>query len=181
MPYTKAGHLLNPLRILLQSPKKMLDKLELKKDSTVLELGCGPGYFSIELARAIPQGKLVLFDIQQEMLDMAKKRMENAKIINVEYLQGDACVLPMKNREFDAVLMASVLGEISDRNACLQEVIRVLRPGGLLAVTELKAGDPHAIKPSEIRQYTKEAGFIHHKIYRGLLQSTSVYVKSLWF
>jgi hypothetical protein len=54
MSYEHAAHLLNPLRKFILSPKKLVKRLELRENSKVLELGPGPGYFSLEIARSIP-------------------------------------------------------------------------------------------------------------------------------
>lgn len=88
MPVERAPHLLNPLRALILSPRALTKRLDLKKNSQVLEVGPGPGYFSPEVARRIPEGKLVLADIQQEMLDMSRKRLEKEGISNVQYVRG---------------------------------------------------------------------------------------------
>ena len=88
MPCTKARHLLNPLRSLILSPEKLVQRLQLRPDFRVLELGPGPGYFSPAVARSIPKGKLVLVDIQQEMLDMARERLESKGLENVEYYRA---------------------------------------------------------------------------------------------
>ena len=53
MPFERASHLLNPLRKLILSPKKLAGRLDLRQDSRVLELGPGPGFFSPEVARRI--------------------------------------------------------------------------------------------------------------------------------
>ena len=53
-----------------------MKRLELQENMEVLEIGPGPGYFSVNAARALKQGELTLFDIQKEMLDYAKKRIE---------------------------------------------------------------------------------------------------------
>lgn len=159
MPYTEARHLLNPLRTLIQSPKRLVKLLDLKPDSRVLELGPGAGYFSPELARAVPQGKLVLVDVQQEMLDMAKERLKDRGFKNVEYRRGDAAYLPVESESFDAVFLAMVLGEMPNREACLKEIRRVLRPEGLLSITELKLGDPDFLPMSEVLRSVQAAGF----------------------
>lgn len=67
-PPQLAFTLLIPLRNIILSPKKLVKRLDLKKDYRVLEVGCGPGYFSPKVARAIPNGELVLTDIQRAML-----------------------------------------------------------------------------------------------------------------
>jgi len=72
MPHTKAHHLLNPLRSLILTPEKLVARLDLSPDFRVLELGPGPGYFSPTVARSVPEGKLVLVDVQQEMIGSAE-------------------------------------------------------------------------------------------------------------
>jgi ubiquinone/menaquinone biosynthesis C-methylase UbiE len=159
MPAVEAHHLLNPIRGLALSPGSLVRCLGLKPDFTVLELGPGPGYFSPAVARALPKGKLVLVDVQQEMLDMARKRLEGKGIGNVEYRRGDAIALPAENESFDVVFLAAVLGEVPDRAACLREIHRVLRPGGLLSVTEYTLGDPHVVPFHELQSSVQAAGF----------------------
>ena len=159
MPHTEARHLLNPLRKLFLSPKKLVRRLELKPDSMVLELGPGPGYFSPETARSLPEGKLVLVDIQQEMLDMARERLTRLGLGNVVYLRGDAASLPAEDESFDVVFLVAVLGEVPDQQACLREIRRVLRPDGMVSFTEQKLGDPHFISPDEMLKTAEAAGF----------------------
>jgi len=79
-----------PLRRLILSPQKLADHLHLNEDSWVLEIGPGSGYFSVEVARRIPQGHLELFDLQKEMLEKARRKVEKAGLHNVGFTQGDA-------------------------------------------------------------------------------------------
>ncbi len=67
-PYQFAFTLLIPIRNIILSPKKLIRRLDLKKDYNVMEVGSGPGYFSTKIANVIPNGKLFLTDIQEEML-----------------------------------------------------------------------------------------------------------------
>ncbi len=164
MSHEHALHLLNPLRMLILSPKKLAKRLELRKESKVLELGPGPGYFSLEVARSIPAGKLVLVDIQQEMLDMARKRLEEKGIANVEYIKGDAVFLPVDSISFDVVFLVAVLGEVPNQGQCLRQIYRALRPKGLLSITE-QPGDPDFISMSEIRKLAENEGFLFEKAY----------------
>ena len=164
MPYEHASHLLNPLRKLILSPKKLAKRLDLRKNSIVLELGPGPGYFSPEVARSIPAGKLILVDIQQEMLDMARKRLEKRGIANVEYIKGDATSLPVDSESFDVVFLISVLGEVPERNKCLRELYRVLRPKGLLSITEQPC-DPDSIPMPDIQGLAEKEGFCFEMSY----------------
>jgi ubiquinone/menaquinone biosynthesis C-methylase UbiE len=155
MPYTHAPHLLNPIRSLILSPRTLVRRLSLKPDFTVLELGPGPGFFSPAIAHALPNGKLVLVDVQQEMLDMARKRIDGHGLSNVDCRQGNAVSLPVESASCDV----AVLGEVANRSTCLREVHRVLRPGGLLSVTEFKVGDPDFVPMSELLPSVQAAGF----------------------
>jgi ubiquinone/menaquinone biosynthesis C-methylase UbiE len=177
MPYTKAHHLLNPLRSLILSPKKLMSRLDVRPNSKVLELGPGPGYFSPEVATAIPEGKLVLVDVQQEMLDMAKERLDKRGIGNVEYRQGDATSLPVESEFVDVGFLVAVLGEVPDRDACLREMHRVLKENGLLSITEFKLGDPHFISKNEMTRMVQSTGFRISARYGGIFHYTINFVK----
>jgi ubiquinone/menaquinone biosynthesis C-methylase UbiE len=159
MPHTEARHLLHPLRKLILSPKRLVQRLDLRPDSRVLELGPGPGYFSPEVARSLREGKLILVDVQQEMLDMARERLEAKGIANVEYYRGDAVSLPVESESLDVVFLVAVLGEVPDRSGCLREIHRVLRADGLLSITEQKLGDPHFLPMPELVRAVQAAGF----------------------
>ncbi len=177
MPYTKAHHLLNPLRGLILSPRKLVSRLNLRPNSRVLELGPGPGYFSPTVARAIPKGTLVLVDIQPEMLDMAKECLDKEKIANVEYRQGDATSLPLESESFDGVFLVSMLGEVPDRIACLREIHRVLKRNGMLSITEFKLGDPDFIGQNEMVNTVHSAGFHVCAQYRGFFHYTVAFAR----
>jgi len=147
-----------PLRRLILSPKKLADRLHLKEDFKVLEIGPGSGYFSVEVARRIPQGHLELFDIQQEMLEKAHHKIESAGLHNIGFTQGDAVALPFDENEFDVVFLVAVLGEVSDKERCLGAIYRILKPSGLLSITE-QPGDPDFLSLSVVRSLAEKQGF----------------------
>ncbi|MBK9612860.1 methyltransferase domain-containing protein [Candidatus Amarobacter glycogenicus] len=91
-PHQKARSLLHPVRRLIQSPQALVRWIGLRGDETVLELGCGPGYFSIALRDATPRGRLVLFDLQPEMLSMAVERTGSRS--GLAAVTGNAVALP---------------------------------------------------------------------------------------
>jgi ubiquinone/menaquinone biosynthesis C-methylase UbiE len=168
-PHEKAGSLLNPVRRLIQSPAAVVRWIGLRGDETVLELGCGPGYFSIALRDATPHGRLVLFDLQPEMLHMARKRVGPGGTVTT--VAGNAMSLPFPAETFDVVFIAAVLGEVPDRLACLSEVRRALRPGGRLVVNEVR-GDPDYIKATDLDRLCGEAGMQLRRRRRGRLRWT---------
>ncbi len=147
-PAESAVSLLNPLRRLIQSPKRTVARMRLNSTDNVLEIGCGPGYFSSAIARAVPDGSLVLFDLQSAMLALARQRLSD--FVNVRFTQGDAQSLPFPDASFDAILLVLVLGEVPDRNRCVAEVSRVLRHGGSVTFAESRR-DSDFIPFAELR------------------------------
>jgi ubiquinone/menaquinone biosynthesis C-methylase UbiE len=134
-PASKAGSLVHPLRRALQSPKRTVAAMGLRGSERVLELGCGPGYFTPALVAAVPRGTVVALDLQSEMLHRLRARTGGASVAPT---QGDACALPFAGGSFDAVLIATVLGEVPDPGRCLAEVRRVLGSGGTATIAETR-------------------------------------------
>lgn len=170
-PHQYARLLLNPFRRLIVSPQRLVNRLNLENGMTVLEPGPGPGYFSVAVATAIPAGQLILFDIQQEMLDMAASRLRASGNINFEVCQGNAKRLPFANNSVDVTFLFTVLGEVEEPQACLAETFRVLRPGGLLSISEQK-GDPDYLDEELVASLTARSGFEHERTFRGFLHYT---------
>jgi ubiquinone/menaquinone biosynthesis C-methylase UbiE len=133
-PAKRAGSLLNPLRRLIQSPTRTVQRMALARTDNVLEIGCGPGYFSRAIAGAVPEGSLVLFDLQLVMLELARQRLPD--IANIQFIQGDALSLPFPDASFDAALLVLVLGEVPDQDRCIAEVTRVVLRGGSVMFAE---------------------------------------------
>ena len=134
-PAAHARSLLNPARRLVQSPRRTVAALGLGPAARVLELGCGPGFFSPWLVRATG-GAVVLLDLQAEMLQLARGRVGSAG--SALLVQGDGSRLPLGDASVDAILIATVLGEIPDQDGCVDDVRRILRPGGVFAVAETR-------------------------------------------
>ena len=125
-----------PWRRLLLSPQKLLTRLPLNSESQVLEVGAGAGYYSVEVARQISNGQLQLLDLQPEMLKKAQKKLEADRLLNTGYTVADAGKLPFKEHSFDLVFLVTVLGEIGAREEFLMEAHRVLKPEGVLSISE---------------------------------------------
>jgi ubiquinone/menaquinone biosynthesis C-methylase UbiE len=137
---------------------RLRDVLEPQPGERVLEVGPGTGYYSLDVAEWIsPDGRLDIFDLQQEMLDHTMHRARGRGLTNVTATQGDARTLPYADASFDAAYLVAVLGEIPDQDAALRELARVLRPGGRLVVGEL-FGDPHWVSPATLRQRGERVG-----------------------
>ncbi|HZV75965.1 MAG TPA: class I SAM-dependent methyltransferase [Conexibacter sp.] len=131
----------------------------------LLEVGPGTGYYALEVASWIaPEGRLDVFDLQQEMLDHTLRRAGERGIANVVASQGDACDLPYDDATFDAAYLVTVLGEIPDQEAALRELARVVKPGGRVVVGEL-AVDPHWVSPSRLQARAERGGLrFEHRV-----------------
>ncbi len=148
-----------PFRALLITPSQLADRLHLTERSKVLEVGCGSGVFSVEVARRLPHGHLELFDLQPEMLAKARQKVEAAGLTRrVGYTQGDARELALATTGFDVAFLVAVLGEIPEPHKCLARLTRVIRPGGLLSITE-HLPDPDFSRLSNLRSLVEPAGF----------------------
>jgi ubiquinone/menaquinone biosynthesis C-methylase UbiE len=124
----------------------------------LLEIGVGTGYYSLDLAEWVaPEGRLELFDLQQEFLDHVMRAAQERGLTNLIPTQGDATRLPFADASIDAAVLTAVLGEIPDCAAALREIRRVLKPDGRLVVGEL-FGDPHFTTRASLERMGNEAG-----------------------
>jgi ubiquinone/menaquinone biosynthesis C-methylase UbiE len=163
-PPKYAFTLLLPIRNIFLSPGKLIERLELRENSIVLEVGPGPGYFSAKVAKALPQGKLFLTDIQQEMLDYAKKRLTRKRINNVEYHLCDGINMPFNDNMFDVIFMVTVLGEIENKQQYIKEFDRLLRKNGIISISE-QAGVPDKMEIDEIKKLFQNSGLKTDRIF----------------
>lgn len=163
-PPKYAFTLLLPFRNIFLSPNKLIKRLDLREDFNVLEIGPGPGYFSGKVAKQLKKGKLVLADIQQEMLDYSRKRLNAKNINNVEYKLCNGKVLDFDNESFDRVFMVAVIGEVDNKREYIKEINRVLKDEGVLCISEL-AGDPDKLSIEELKALVCTEGFKINNIY----------------
>jgi ubiquinone/menaquinone biosynthesis C-methylase UbiE len=150
------------LRRLLQNPARLLSPY-VKRDMTVLDVGCAMGFFSLPLAEMVqPQGKVVCVDVQQRMLEVLAKRAARAGLAGfVETHLCDENTLGLKGRDetFDFALAFAVMHELSDPPGYLGDMHRLLKPGAHLLLAEPAAHvDGHEFERT-VRRAT-QAGFV---------------------
>jgi ubiquinone/menaquinone biosynthesis C-methylase UbiE len=126
-----------------------------------LEVGPGPGMYTVPLAKRVASsgedGRVTSLEIQPQMIEMLRKRLRTARVRSVEVVQGDGRQMPLPDDSFDLVFLVDVVGEIPDKPAFFGECARVLKPGGILAVTE-QISDPDFHLPSTVRTLAAAAG-----------------------
>jgi len=139
--------------------RPVLARVGIRPGERVLELGPGPGAFTIEAARRTePGGKLLAVDIQPAMIAAVKRKVSDSKLTNVETHIADASHLPVGKETVDRAFLVTVLPEIPDRKRALKELRRVLKPGGVLSITEEFLDPDYPLARTTIR-WAEEAGF----------------------
>ena len=103
-----------------------------------VDVACGSGSLTRELARAVgPTGSVVGVDVSTGMLAEAARQPVPATAAAPEYIPGDALDLPLPDAEADAATIAFGLRNVADYTRCLEEMRRVVRPGGRVVVLEI--------------------------------------------
>ena len=123
----------------------------------VLEVGPAGGYLTAAAqSRVAPGGALVSIDLQMALLRKLRTRLASE---TPALVCGDASRLPFRPASFDLVFVVEVLGEIPDRAGAFAEFRRVLRPGGILAVSEAALFDPDYVRFPTLMCLAATAGF----------------------
>jgi SAM-dependent methyltransferase len=151
----------NPLVDALAGGSINLDRIGIQPSERLLDAGSGPGRLAIPAAQRVgPKGEVVALDIQPEMLARLKKKAHKQGVSNIKIIQGDIVSgAGLAPGSFDRAWMVTVLGEIPDQYEALRSVFRLLKPGGILSITEMLP-DPHFQKRGKVLELGKEAGFL---------------------
>ena len=133
--------LLNPLRKLFENPDKILAPF-VDEGMTVLEPGCGMGFFTLSLAQMVgPTGRVVALDVQAKMLSVLRRRAEKAGILNrieLRLVESDGLDLNDLAGAVDLVAALHMVHEVPDQALFFTEVREALKPDGKLLVIEPK-------------------------------------------
>jgi len=135
-PVEKADSLDTRFRRWLQNPRRIL-KPYIKEGMTVLDLGCGPGFFSSELARMVGKsGKVIAADLQEGMLQKLKEKI-NGSVLESRIIlhKCDADKIGL-SENIDFVLAFYVVHEIPDQQKLFNELNGILKPNGKLLIVE---------------------------------------------
>lgn len=108
-----------------------LKMLSISGRDRVLDVACGPGNFARDFAQAAPDGLVVGLDASEAMLGVAARDTNDE---NVVYIRGDASNLPFRDSSFDAVCCFAALYLIEEPMRAIEEIVRVLAPGGRVAL-----------------------------------------------
>lgn len=137
-PHQFAFMLDNWLRRIVQSPKKIVGEY-LEEGDSVLDLGCGPGYFSIDMAKLVGEsGKVIAADLQPQMLEKVEKKARKHKVHQrMEFHQCHATGIGL-NKQVDFILAFYMIHETGDPKIFLTEMKQMLKENGKILIVEPK-------------------------------------------
>jgi ubiquinone/menaquinone biosynthesis C-methylase UbiE len=118
--------------------KDLVRRLELRSGESVLDVGCGTGDYTREVAALVaPGGRAVGLDFSRAMIGEALTRQASSRL-PAAFEQGDAQRLPFDSATFDAARTERMLCHVPDHEAALREMVRVVRPGGKVAAQDVE-------------------------------------------
>lgn len=167
MHFTGAPWLMRESRQREEDCRLMLEALELRPGQAICDMGCGNGFYTLELARRVgPTGRVYAVDIQPEMLRMLAELAGREGLTNIRPILGTAIDPRLPTAEIDLCLCVDVYHEFSHPEAMLARIRASLAPGGRLALVEFRGEDPavpikplHKMTKAQIRGELEPAGF----------------------
>jgi ubiquinone/menaquinone biosynthesis C-methylase UbiE len=143
MHYLGATWLTRDERRQEERPDLLLPALKVKPGQTVCDMGCGNGYYTLELARLVGEkGKVLAVDIQPEMLSLLAQRSKQAGLTNIEPVLGTLVDPKLPAGKVDLILCVDVYHEFSHPEHMLRAMRKALAPGGRLVLVEFRLEDP---------------------------------------
>jgi predicted methyltransferase len=140
-PPQDLGLLESPDRAAWQKPEQIMDALAIADGGAVADIGAGAGWFTIHLARRVgPNGVVYAQDVQRQMLEAIRRRVERERLQNVKTLLGEDRDPHLPKGSLDAVLVVDVYPEVTARVAFLRNVAAALKPGGRIGIVNYKPG-----------------------------------------
>jgi ubiquinone/menaquinone biosynthesis C-methylase UbiE len=139
-PPESLGQLEGPDRDAWQRPDQIMDALQIGENSVVADLGAGGGWFTVRLARRVigPNGKVYAEDIQRQMIESIRRRVQREGLRNVETVLGTAVDPKLPAGSLDAVLIVDAYHEIEQPVALLKNVAKALKPGGTIGIVNYR-------------------------------------------
>jgi len=142
-PPENLGLLEGPDRAVWQKPDQIMDALAIADGAHVADIGAGAGWFTIRLARRVgPNGVVYAQDVQRQMLDAIRRRVNREGLRNVKTVKGEGSSPNLPANTFDAVLVVDAYQEVEppDRVTFLRNLARGLKPNGRIGIVNYKLG-----------------------------------------
>lgn len=169
-----ASKLENPERLVELPPANLLRLLDLTGAETVVDFGAGTGMYSLPIADALPDGRLLAIDAQSGLLDRLEAKLAaHTPVGRVEVVLNESGRVPLPDGVADRLFMINVLHHVYDEPEVLDEIVRLLTPGGLLVDAEFArmdrpVGPPndHVLALAEVRATLAGLGLRECAVYQ---------------
>lgn len=145
-------------RKFIQKPEKMAINMDLKPGMIVVEVGPGKGNYTKAVAeKLLPSGKVYAIDIQENVINRLKQKVEDEKIPNIVPKIDNVHDLSFENDSVDRIFAIASLPEIPDPIHALKEFKRILKPGGIVSLCELFIDPDYPLRKTE-KKWANKAG-----------------------
>jgi ubiquinone/menaquinone biosynthesis C-methylase UbiE len=160
-----APRLEDPARLEALPRATVVSLLQLGGAETVVDYGAGTGTYTLAVAEAVPQGRVLAVEALPRLAEMMRDKITPELAERLEIVETDANAVPAADAVADRVLMVDVLHHLYDQPGALAEVVRLLHPGGLFVVVdwgdrERPVGPPldHVLGLAAVRDIIREMG-----------------------
>jgi len=146
----------NPLLPLVRNPNKILKAAGLEESQKVLEVGCGPGFFTIPAARIVgDEGHVYAIDVHPRAVARVKKKIEKEALENITALCVNASNTELPGASVDLAFLFGLRSIAGGLESVISELHRVLKPRGILSFEKTRGSEGELIKEAE------QGGFIY--------------------
>ncbi len=163
---TSVERMLRPERAETLDPFRVMSHCPVNPRDTVADIGCGPGYFTLPLAKYLIYGKVFALDASDEMIQACQERVNQARLGNVEVVKCEEYEFPVEAGVADGLFISVTLHHPEDRVRFLTAAKEMLKPGGWCFIVEwqkkeTESGPPQRVRitTEELRQIAKDSGF----------------------
>lgn len=126
----------DPARDEWQRPDDVLHALQLEPTMTVADVGAGTGYFSVRLARAVPQGEVIATDLEPDMVRFVSERARREQLPNLRAVVATQAALGLAPSSVDRILIVHLWHHLAEREAYARRLALTLRPGGRFFIVD---------------------------------------------
>ena len=115
----------------------MLTNKGLKKGDKILDLACGPGVITRQLAKNDPTANITGMDLNLELLEIAQSEAKKNNINCIDFIHGDVYEPPLKDSQFDFIYARLLFQHLKDPKKALKAIYRLLKPGGRICIFDI--------------------------------------------
>ena len=164
----EAEKLLNPSLDEAIDPLQIIALIPIRPYEEIGDIGCGPGYLTLPLAKHAYDGKVFAIDSRKQMLDIVRDRVDSARLGNVDFVQSKRIKVPLDSDALDGSVLCDVLTAAPRPKSLLKEAHRLLRTGGWLAIidwtnSQLTDSEESAsgkrLSPARVTEMAADLGF----------------------